>query len=503
MRLFGYDITRAKAQTGLMPLDGSLSSTSWWWPTIREPFTGAWQRNMELTQETAIRHHAVYSCISLIGQDVAKIGIKLVEQDPTTKIWEEVTVAAFSPVLRKPNRYQSRIQFFEQWVYSLLTFGNTYVLKERDARNIVVALYILDPSRTRALLAPDGAVYYQLYADSLSGVTQDSQIVPADEIIHDRISAIFHPLCGLSPLSAVGLAAMQGIEGQRHSIDQFRNQAVPSGILTAPGEIPQDTADRIKAKWQANYSGTNVGRVAILGSGMKFERMAINPIDVQFIEQMKWTAEAICAAYHVPAYKVTATSPTYNNTESLEQQYYSNCLQSRFENIELLLDEGLGLVDVPGHTYGVEFDIDEGLLRMDKASKIRMVGEGVQRAIFSPNEARARFDMPPVKGGDTPLIQQQYWPIDVLTEREMAPPAPPPALGGGGGTPALPGPKPPTGPGTPGSPAPSGGDGGGGQASLSESQVLMARGLMQLALWEGAPGFPFEQTDDLAARLPN
>lgn len=416
MRLLGFDISwGVKAQpTGLVPAN---SWNSWFWPTVREPFTGAWQQNQELSQETAIRHHAVYSCVSLIGQDVAKIALKLVEQNPTTRIWEEVTSSAFSPVIRKPNRYQTRIQFFEQWVYSLLTWGNTYVLLERDNRQVVVSMYVLDPSRTKALLAPDGAVYYQLYADSLSGVTEDSLVVPASEIIHDRISAIFHPLCGMSPLTAVGLSAMQGLEGQKTAIEGFRNQAVPSGILTAPGEIPQDTAERIKAKWQANYGGSNIGRVAVLGNGMKFEAMAVNSVDSQFIEQMKWSSETICGAYHVPAYKITQTAPTYNNVESLEQSYYTNCLQSRFENIEALLDEGLGLVNVPGHTYGVEFDVDEGMMRMDKKSKIEFIGLGVQRGIFSPNEARAKFDMPPIQGGDKPFLQQQNFPIDVLAER--------------------------------------------------------------------------------------
>lgn len=427
MRLFGIEITRRKtAVTGFVPAN-SMSSSSWWWPTVQEPFTGAWQRNMEISQETGIRHHAVYSCITLIAQDIGKLRIKLVEQDATTGIWQETTVPAFSPVLRRPNRYQNRIEFLESWMYSKLTWGNTYVLKERDNRNIVVALYPLDPSRTRALVAPDGAVYYQLYMDSLSGVTEDSQVVPASEIIHDRMSAIFHPLCGLSPLTACGLSALQGLEGQKQSLEQFRNQAVPSGILIAPGPISQESADRVKAKWQANYGGPNVGRVAILGDNMKFERMSVNPTDAQFIEQMKWTSETIAAAFHVPSYLVTQQAPTYNNVEALGLSYFSQCLQTHIEKIELCLDEGLGLVDVIGHTYGTELDVDDGLLRMDSKTKMEVVGQGVEKTILAPNEARKRFDLPPVKGGDKPLAQQQYYTIDVLADRSLAPP-PAPAI---------------------------------------------------------------------------
>jgi phage portal protein BeeE len=40
-------------------------------------------------------------------------------------------------VLRKPNRFQTRIQFLESWALSKLSRGNTYVLKQRDNRNVV------------------------------------------------------------------------------------------------------------------------------------------------------------------------------------------------------------------------------------------------------------------------------------------------------------------------------------------------------------------------------
>ena len=41
--------------------------------------------------------------------------------------------------MTKPNRYQTRIQFFETWLISKLRTGNAYVLKERDQRNVVVS----------------------------------------------------------------------------------------------------------------------------------------------------------------------------------------------------------------------------------------------------------------------------------------------------------------------------------------------------------------------------
>jgi HK97 family phage portal protein len=102
-------------------------------------------------RQSVLSNHAAFACMTLIASDVAKLRCKLVEQNKG--IWTETDIPAFSPVLRKPNRFQNRIQFWESWILSKLTRGNTYVLKERDQRGVVVALYVLDPNRVRPLVA--------------------------------------------------------------------------------------------------------------------------------------------------------------------------------------------------------------------------------------------------------------------------------------------------------------------------------------------------------------
>src|SRR6186713_561761 len=96
-----------------------------WFPVVREPYTGAWQQNQEITAETSLTYSAVFACATLIASDIGKLGLRLVQLDDDG-IWTETTSAAFSPVLRKPNRYQNRIEFITAWVMSKLIHGNTY-----------------------------------------------------------------------------------------------------------------------------------------------------------------------------------------------------------------------------------------------------------------------------------------------------------------------------------------------------------------------------------------
>lgn len=110
--------------------------------------------------------------------------------------------------------------------------------------------------------------------------------------------------------------------------------------------------------------------------------------------------------------------PSYNNVQALMMSYYTQALQSIIENIELSLDEGLGLTEKKdGTLYGTEFDLDD-LLRMDTATKVKAVADSINGAFLTPNEGRKKFDMKPIKGGDTVFLQQQYFSLQALAERD-------------------------------------------------------------------------------------
>jgi HK97 family phage portal protein len=430
MGIVGTTIARVRdfVRKALAPVD----NRGGWWPIIRESQAGAWQTNTTVTLEDSLSYWAVFRCISIISSDIAKMRLKLVEMD-AQGIWSETASGAFSPVIRKPNPMQTRIQFFESWMTSKLSRGNTYVLKRRDARGVVTGLYILDPNKVQPLVADNGDVFYRLTRDNVVGLEGESVTVPADEIIHDRWNCLYHPLVGLSPIYAVGINALAGLKAENMSARFFNNGGRPSGVLTAPGAIGDATAARAKAYWDENFTGENAGKVAVLGDGMTYQQMTMSAVDSQLIEQLRWNDATIAGAFGVPSHMInSAATPNTANVEAVNQQYYSQCLQIHVESIELLLDEGLGLDQVPRRTLGTEFDLD-GLLRMDTATKVRTAVEGL-KGIFKPNEARKLFDLPPVAGGDAVYSQQQNYSLEALAKRDAkedpfgsaAPPSPQP-----------------------------------------------------------------------------
>lgn len=396
--------------------------------------TGTWQQDIEVKRDSVLANTTVWACTTLIASDISKVNLCLVEKTKDG-IWEETESPAFSPVLRKPNAFQTRQQFIETWMLSKLSWGNTYVLKERDSRGVVVALYVLDPCRVQVLVATTGEVYYQLLEDDLSRVREDVPAIPASEIIHDRWNCLFHPLVGLSPMFAYGIVAMQGNSIQKNSTKFFTNMSRPSGLLIAPGPISKASADALKEKWETNYAGDKVGKIAVLGDGMKFESLGITAVDAQMVEQGKYSATTICSTFHVPPFKVGIEAiPAGQKVEDMNAIYFADCLDSPMDAIQTLLGLGLGL-DTPkdGVRYAVRFDLDD-LLRMDSATMMNTIKLGVDGSVLAPNEGRRRLNYPPVKGGESPLSQQQYYSLEALANRPAAPapPAstPPPAASG-------------------------------------------------------------------------
>lgn len=404
MKIFGYELSLKKS---MQPVPNGSGG---WFPLIKEGIPGAWQRGETIEAETALAHSAVFACVSLISSDIGKLPIRFTQN--TAGYWPTIE-HRYDALIRKPNAYQNRPQFVSAWIGSKLLHGNAYALKVRNQNGVIESLHILAPQVVTPLVSTDGGVFYRLKTSNLAGIGEDVT-VPAREIIHDRGFAPFHPLVGISPLMAAGLATTQAISIQRDSSRFFQNSSRPGGVLSTPKTMTQEQGDRLKEYWERNYSGENAGRTAVLGDDLKFSPAGVSALDSQLIEQLNFTAQDVARAYRVPAWKIGAgPSAPYTGVESMNLAYYSDCLQSIIEELELALDDGLGLPP----NQRTEFDLDH-LLRMDTVSRYAAYTSAIGGGWMAPNEARRKEALPPIEGGDTCYLQQQNYALAALARRD-------------------------------------------------------------------------------------
>jgi HK97 family phage portal protein len=407
---------------------------------IREPYPGAWQQNVIAVPNTPplLSFSAVYGCVNVISSDIAKLPINL---------WRKLkdggrVLADDHPIhrlLQSPNPYQTHVDFFSYFFVSLLLAGNAYVYLTRDARGVVKRMDVLNPSFVRPLVSDvTGDVFYQIGRStslpllvSEYNPERDGAIVPARYMIHHRIMCVDHPLVGVTPLYAAAMAATLGVRAAESSSQFFGNMARPAGVLTAPGKISKELADRLRAEWDANYGPGRAGRTAMLGDGLKWEAITMTAVDAQLLELLRWGIADVARVYRVPGFLLgDLDKVTYRNSETLMRTYYSGCLQYHLEALEARLDTTFDLAaDVD-----VEFDVD-AILRTDLDVRFTAYKEGIQSGFMTINEARAQEGWPGVEGGDEPMMQVQFRPLSMLDEpatptaptTPAAPTAPPPS----------------------------------------------------------------------------
>lgn len=414
MRIFGLEIGRAQKQLTPVPEHRG------WWRRIIEPFAGAWQRNLEEKHATVLCYPTLYACLNRISQDIGKLPFLLKREDDNG-IWKlDTSNTSFWPVLRKPNHYQTAQQFREAWVLSKLTHGNAYALKERDARGVVVKLFVLDPCAVLPMISESGDIYYQLNYSTANNLLPanypaEQLIVPASEIIHDRLNCFHHQLIGVPPLCAAHWPAVKNLKILRDATRFFSNGANPGGILTAPAGMSEADAEAVKEYWNTNFQGENAGKVAVIGADMKFTPFAFKAADSQLVEQMRYSDEQICQPFGIPPFKIGIGSiPAGLGVDAINQLYYADALQAHIEAMEALLDEGLGI----SRPQGVELDL-EPLLRMDVGKQAEVMTKLTGGGIATPNEGRKQFGFSPLEGGDTVYMQQQDFPLDQVRKNKI------------------------------------------------------------------------------------
>lgn len=374
----------------------------------KEPFAGAWQRNLDNAigaGPNLLANSTAFACISLISRDIScnALVVKRRLENGSREIHVNHPAMA---LFAKPNGYQTLLQFLQRYFISKLTHGNTYVVMFRDDRGVVNEMHVLNPAAVQVLIAEDGSVYYKLSANKLAGVQNDVTI-PARDILHDRGVCFWHNLIGVSPMYAAAMDIMLSARMQINSERFFANMSRTSGVLQAPGKIEKEVAKRLQAEWEQNYSGSGIGRTAVLSNGLTYLPMTVNAHDAEVVQQIRWTVEQIARAFLVPTYKIGELSKaSFKNNEQMARDYYDSCLRHYMESTEQCFERAF---EVP-YNIDIEFDLSQ-MFRMDSETRFTAHKLALDAGIKSINEVRSEEDLPPVPGGEEPRVQMQYVPL--------------------------------------------------------------------------------------------
>jgi HK97 family phage portal protein len=205
---------------------------------------------------------------------------------------------------------------------------------------------------------------------------------------------------GMPPLAHSGLVELSK-RAQEFGRDWFRNGAVPSSIIYSDKDLGDDGSDKLLARIKERWSER---QPAVLGSGLKYEKVSIAANESQFLETLRQVDAQIAVSFNMPPEKIAAAisgqSVTYANREQNQEQYLVDSINPDLVVIQESLDRYSPRPQYCRFSTGA-------FLRSDLLTRYQSYEIGIRSQFMTPNEAR-RFE--------------EWGPIDSPTPSPATPP---------------------------------------------------------------------------------
>lgn len=356
---------------------------------------------MTVSSASALTVPAVFSCCSVLSQDVARTPLKLRQETAPDTFRDATDHPLFEILATLPNPEMTAFEFKSAMQWQLLTTGRAYAEIVRvDGR--VEALW---PLRSDAMWVDRDDRGRKRWTYSVGGKTFtylfDASQPPILELTHES------PIDRCRDIIGTALAL------QRYVAAFFTNGAQPTGVLQASGKLTADQLTSLREQWTARYGGaSNAHRIAILPGGLEFKTLATDNDSGQVTEMMKTLSTSICGCFRIPPWKAGLMESTnYSNMASGENSYAMSTLDPFFQTWEEALRRDLLTARQYSH-YRIQFD-RASLVRNDIAALHTSLCQGIQNGIYSQNDARRALGLNPIPDGDVYMINSALQPVGV------------------------------------------------------------------------------------------
>jgi HK97 family phage portal protein len=221
-----------------------------------------------------------------------------------TEPWEPAPGHPLEELMRRPNPRTSSQELNERIVLHMNLAGNGLVRKILISRTldnasapVVREIWNLSPEGVKPI--PDRVQFISGYEFSAGGTRK---ILKALEIVHFMLPDPGNPYWGLAPLEAIS----KTVDTDRESVDwnmvSMQNRAVADGVFSSTEPMTtQQYEDYREMIWEQHQgSGGQPHGPWVLGGGFQWNEMSRSPVEMDFIESMKFNREMVLSGYHVP-----------------------------------------------------------------------------------------------------------------------------------------------------------------------------------------------------------
>lgn len=354
----------------------------------------------EVNQYVALSHPPILQGVTIISGDVGQLPMVLKRHRGRKHDVDRVHVGGKVARHRTTDRNNPMpiSAFREVMMNHALLQGNGCAYIDRDDMGRPYQLIPLPPyPHTYVEYDAGASLYYCTTVQTESG--QQSMAIDPIDIFH--VMGLSHDgLWGYRLVDIARDAIGHGVAIRKHGASSFANDQVPSGVISFPGKLDQDSADTLRRNWFAKHGGTNrVGNVALLPQSMTYTPVTFSNDDAQMIEALEKDRELQASLLNIPKFMLgIGERPGFTNAQ-LYQFYLTSCL-NRWLNkwCEQANSKLLTGREIEQGELQFEFDT-KSFLSVDFEKKVQAVNSMVGGPTWDRDEGREFLGMNPAEPG--------------------------------------------------------------------------------------------------------
>jgi HK97 family phage portal protein len=327
---------------------------------------------VRVTPDTAMRSAAVWSCVRLLADVVSELPVHVYDSDK-----REVDPPR---ALVTPAAGTDLQDWLWQHMVSYLLRGNVMgIIADRVTVTRPSQIELVNPDRVTVQTAPDGTIW-----------RLDGQEIDRADLWHRRAYPMPGEALGLSQIAYFANTIGLGLAAEQYGSKFFRDNAIPTGVLTTDTPLTSESAAELLSRWEA--ANRDRRKTAVLGSDLKFQAISINPEESQFLDSIRLNVQQIARIFSVPPELIGADSGnamTYANIESRDLSFLKYSLQPWLGRLERAMN-----TLVPRGQY-VKFNA-AALLRTDTLNRYQAHAIALENGFLTLNEVRELEDRPPL-----------------------------------------------------------------------------------------------------------
>jgi hypothetical protein len=172
--------------------------------------------------------------------------------------------------------------------------------------------------------------------DTLVGYTYRGTIeYSIRDIQHLKLISVPGNQYGLGPIQSCQAELLNAKDTRDYASTWFTSSGLPSGILKSDQILTAEQAQAAKDSWNATAGAKN--GVSVLGNGLDFRQVTLNPNDAQFIGVQNFNATQIARMFGIPSNMLlveAGSSMTYTNVEQEQIAFTRYTLSQYYVEIE-------------------------------------------------------------------------------------------------------------------------------------------------------------------------